>query len=604
MARFCAECGSPLPEDARFCGERGAPVTQETVPEAGTAQPPAEEAPPTAAESAPVGQTAENPSAAQHTPPVGPPAWETPGGAPPKKPLPRWVLPVGIGVAAVAILLGATALILGSLHSPERTAEKFLQALGAGDFAALSDVAVTEDGTPLTAEAAEPLFRLYSEDIAFRMELEDLLEDDEERIDDGRAPGEGDLANLQAQPGFLHTAYRVTLGTCSVTFGSNLSCEVTLDGGRTVQLAADSLTPESGAASDSAASPDYYRTEWSTGALYDVLPGLYTVSGTLTTGAGETFTAETQLQVRSVYDSYCELYFDYATLEIENDSEMEVELYLNGSGECYDTIPAESYYRLGPVTAETQVEARADVGADEPMTETFSADEGYRHLSFFTCTVEVYNDYGMKILVSVDGAEEEELPPGEELVLERLAPGTVLRFEMYDEALVQPAEFVCEDEYRMLVPEFEGLTDEAMAGALEAVAAYVDRSLALYNGGDLEVLQGLSSAEPLPLTEFSRDLAESLADDQSYTLEDDGMTVTSTFTRTGDVAYYEDAGVGLEGEDPDTGAAQVSLSCEIPLEVVLTNAYDDGSSYSGNERDEVVYPFLLQYADGVWTVAG
>ena len=155
MGRFCGECGAPLAEDARFCGECGAAV--ERPPEPGPA--PSVRGP----EEAPAAQPARE-----------------------RKPLPKWVLPVGIAAVSAAVILTALSLVLKSLGSPERTADKFLAAMEAGDYAALAKVsAPDEESAEFSEEAAAPMFRLYQESARFRKGVEDALEEDLERIEDG-----------------------------------------------------------------------------------------------------------------------------------------------------------------------------------------------------------------------------------------------------------------------------------------------------------------------------------------------------------------------------------------------------------------------------------
>ncbi len=592
MARFCPECGAQLEDNARFCAECGAQLTGEPAPaEAASQQPPAQEAP-----------------VSQENPAPEAPAWEAPAGTggaavppqPPKvkKPLPKWALPTGIAVVAVVVILVAVSLILGSVNSPENVSEKFLNALQAGDFDAVSGVAVLADEEQtLTAEMMEPMFALYQESVPFRMELEELLDDDEELIDEGRDPNEGYLVDLRAKSGFLHTAYEVVLETCStVEISSNLTCQVTLSGGQSLQLAADDMD----AAYDESysASADAYLAQWSSGTMYDVLPGLYTVSGTVTTSAGETFTAETQLTVDNEFDAYCELYFDYASVEVENDSDVPVDLYVNGGTTPFMTMEPDTYGTLAPLTVDATVEARADLGGDEPMTETFAAADEYIYLSFQLCDLEVYNDYYAPLLILDEngGLLGEVSAEDDYSTFEGFYPGTHVTIQMYDEqGLVDPYTVMIpyDDDYIYVEPEFDGLSDSAMADALTAITTYVDEVLGYYNAGDVDSLGAAMS------TDFGGDLLYELESDQ----EDNGTGTAPEviFVRDGDVTYYEDYRTDLgnyHGDDYDIPTAE--FYCVIPLHGSMTA--DDGSVME--ETDTVEYSFQVQYIDGAWTVTG
>ena len=609
MAKFCAECGAPLEEGARFCGSCGTPVERTGVCsacgaplEAGAAfcgscgapvqgggvapqQPAADEA------AAPAPQAAfQDPAMPGQDGPAASVA-VTPRV---KKPLPKWVLPAGIAVAAVAVLLVATSLILGHLASPERTIDKFLDAMEAGNLTALSKVAETAaDRISLTAESTAPMFALYDQSVEFRKNLENLLEADEEKIDDGQDPYEGRLVDLKPEKKFLHTAYKVVIETCDmVTLESNMACEVALTPEQTVYLTA---VDDSNDGWD-VTGPDYGMAAWSSGVAYDVLPGLYNVEASVETSYGETFEAQTTITVSDTYSVYGELHFDYTTLEVYNDSDMEVELYIGD--QLYGTVPSYSSYLIAPIRPETQLEARADVGADEPMTEVFDASDGYRELRFVLCEVTIYSDYAVPIRVYRDDAVIAEMGPYEEFIFQDLPIGTVLTLELVDVDAVDLLEYTCSEEFDYLYPDF-ALTDEAELALRDSLSSFIVDTLGMFNGGDLAGLEALSEIA------FAEELYVSLEWNQGITAEEDGYTTKMQMTYQDDLEITDIYLGGDSGSDAYKELAlTASVYCDFPLQLDVSYTYADGETETDSYEEEINYSFTLKYLDGAWTVIG
>lgn len=598
MAKFCAQCGAQMDDDARFCGECGAPVE-----EAAPAAAPAPEAIPEVPVEAPVEETDSAPQAGEET--AGAPAeetfgWTAPEAAPSapvqpreKKPLPKWAKPVGIAVAAVIVVVVALSLILKSVNAPDKVADKFLDAMANSDFAALSKVAVAADeDLVLTEENTAPLFKLYNESTAFRKSVEDLLDEDVDLLEDGDDPNEGYLFDLRAEKKFLHTGYEVVIETCdTLDISSNLVCEVTLDGGQTASLTSDS---SSDAWSDEVVlGPDYNLAQYSNGAVYDLLPGLYTVTGTVATSAGTTFTAETTVEISNEYNAYAELNFDYATIEIQNYYDIPVEFYIDGN--LYGSMDGEGYFEAGPLNPDQMIEARADVGADEPMTETFSASEGYWTLSFVLCEVEINNEYATPIRVLRDGEEIMEVAAGDYASVEGLPSGTVLTLELI-EGVTEPVEYTCEYEYDYIYPEFT-LTEDAAASAQEAVETYIAQVVDLFNAKDAAGLAAVTA------TDLSADMIATLEDLETQ-LSSYGDAVSLAFT----LSMSEEMEISAVEPmyewygDEFIGRQVISFECYLPLQVDMTATAADGTSQSDTQSGSEYYEFVLECVDGTWSV--
>ena len=593
MAKFCAQCGAPMDDDARFCGECGAPV-ESTDPvhpaEDGIPEIPLEPAAPEGGE--PEGAPQGAPQAEEA------PQWTAPSASdqPPreKKPLPKWAKPVIIAVAAVIVVVVALSLILKSVNDPEKVVDNCLSAMADGDFAAFSKVAVAADEElVLTEENTAPLFALYAESMSFRREVEDLLDEDLDLIDDGRDPNEGYLFDLRAEKRFLHTAYEVVIETCdSLEISGNLLCDVTLDGGQTVTLTADGSgnTWEDDSTFFSA---DYDLAQYGTGVLYDLLPGIYTVSGSVETASGAVLTAETQVEVSNEYTAYADLYFDYVTIEVANYYDIPVEFYVDGS--LYGSLDGEGYFEMGPLNPEQTIEARADVGADEPMTETFSASEGYWSLSFVLCEVEINNDYAVPIHVLRDGEEVLTVEAGEYGSLSGLPSGTELTMELV-EGVTEPVTYTCEDEYDYLYPEF-AVTEDAQTGALSAVNTYVDEGLALFNAQDMAGLEALT------VTDFSEDMIYALESMQSAVANVEGSSASTVITRTGDLEL-DSIYVPYSWQVDEMQESTVILECYIPMQVEMSMTAPDGTTASDSAESTDYYSFTLSFADGAWSILG
>lgn len=575
MARFCGECGSPLTDDARFCPECGAPVEQPQV------QVPAE---PENVRPAAV-ETAAQPEPQAPPEPFAPAAPQVPRV---KKPLPKWVIPTGIAVVVVIVALVATSLILKSFHTPEKAMDQFLAAMDAGDFAALAEVARPEtDETVFTEESTAPMFKLFAESAQFRKDLEECLEEDVDHLENGYKTTLGMMVDLVWEEHFFYTDYSVMIATYNVDFGSNLACTVQLDGGTTVELTPENTT---GGEEWVELGSDYSMNCWSTGTAYYLLPGSYRVSSSVTTSFGDVFEAETVLELENDFDTYAELYFDFTSLDVYNDGTVDVDLYIGD--DLYGTVSPGYDFIIAPIHPETKVEARADVGTEEPMKETLQAGEGYYYLSFILCEVEINNDYDLSIQVYRDGELLDEVPADDRLVLSEIPSGSELKLVLYDEDILEPYTYVCEYEYDYLYPEFE-LTDAAEEEVLNAVTAYTDDCLAAFNANDTTTLNAMANTD-------LRMMLESVSTDANAAIGDAGGNITFAVTRENDPEYsgYFDLWADMEGD----GSFGVNFYCDIALRMEAIYTHPDGTQETDDDEAIPYLGFMVQHGEEGWTV--
>lgn len=570
MARFCENCGAPLNDGVRFCGECGTPV-----PEAAAASPVSA---PETSYSVP-----EAPAAAVAAPPKP---------AQPKKPLPKWVVPVIAAVVVIAGGLFATWKILGNLHAPEKTVDSFLEALDNGDAEALIACAVCADGeTELTADNTAPLFRLCEKDSSFRETVEKLLDDELERIEDEEDPKDDQLFTIVGEKGFLYTTYTVSIGTGSVEISSNLTGTAEIEGGASVKL-----TPEDDGYNWAAGwtdkfGPDCDLAQWSTGTARDLLPGLYNVSGSVTTSFGDTFTASAEVRVTGG-TAYAELNYECETLEIYNDNGLDIEIVLGG--EVYGVLESYQSYAIAPIRPGTRVEVRADVGADEPVSLSSTVEEagGYFNVVFSLCEVEIRNDYHAPITVTRDGQTILEVPAGDTAAVANLPEGVELTMSLYA-GVTEDVTAVCEDTHSYLRPEFY-LADAQPRNIEAVVQAYIQTCIDAFNDGDTIALRAMD-----PETGFSRECLETLESVQSQGSEEEGLTVTAQITVT-EMPAYQDARISVwTGDD---GVLGVSVDASFPYDYVATAVYQDGEPVEEAGSNVMSYTFDLRYAAGAWDI--
>ena len=593
MAKFCANCGAQLEDDARFCGECGTPV-EDGAPltsDADTTPTPPETNPdipqnPAAAD--PVIGEAPATGAAAPSEAELPPVFAEAAAPREKKPLPKWALPAGIAAAAVIVLLIALSFILKGINSPENTAEKFLSALNEGDFNALSKVAAPADeDVVFTEESTAPLFALYQTSIAFRKSLEQTLEEDVDLIEDGDDPNEGNLVDLMPEKRFLHTGYTVVIETCDADLSSNLLCTVDLGNGQTVSLTEDDSWSEKWA--------DVYGKDtdvavWSSGKAYDLLPGLYELSGSVTTSFGDTFEATATMEVSDVYGTYGELNFAYTSLNVYNDSALDAELLIGG--EAYCTVPSYSDCIIAPILAETEVEARVDAGGGEPMTETFSAGEGYHYLSFMLCEIEVNNSHDVPIRVYRDDELLDEVPAQSYKTFSGLPSSTELVLQVYDDGILAPYTYVCESEYDYLYPEFS-LSEESETEIQAVITAHVNEAFGLFNSRDSEALGNLTP------TELSASLQTMLTALSEMALEEYGFdyTMQLTLQEPVELDYL------IMGTTED-GLPLLRLYYDIDVDYLAQYTLADGSTDEDSSSDTLYVGFTLRHADAGWELVG
>jgi hypothetical protein len=576
MARFCSECGAPLDDDARFCSECGATV--DAPP-----QPAVSEAPP--AES---GFTTFDPGAAQTSGPAF-----TPSAPKERKPLPKWVLPVGIAALVVIVALAVTSFVLKSINSPEKVTERFLAAAESGDFSALSKVAVlANEDVELTEESAAPFFLLYSENTNFQRTLESLLESDTDLINDGDDPIEGNIVDLASYEGFLHTGYRVVIETCQVEIESNLICTVDLGLGDSVEVTNDG----SYSSYYSDCGPDYGEyCAWGEATVYDLLPGRYTMSGSVTNSLGQTFSAEETLDVTSLY-AYGTLSFEYQTLELYNASDVDVDIYIGGS--LYGTVASYVDALIGPIDPETEVEARATFTNGDTSTQTFLAgdNDGYTYLRFIQCKVTVKNTSAYTLYVYQDDQCLAAIEPKSSTELTGLPYGTQLLLQFTELDAFETVEYTCEYATDRITPSLT-LSDDQKAAIQSAVDDYASQCFTALSNYDTAAMTALAQS---PLTEYLTAKMESY---QSYSVENNGYTMTLTMTLNEENNNSTTLGSYRYLSDDAGTAAIVEVYCSIPYSLQYTRHYP-----ASNEEDasssRLTATLSLQYNGDSWEVIG
>lgn len=548
MAKFFVKCGAPLEEDARVCGLRGALFAEGAV------------------------GLSEKPKIARLRV---------------RRPR-RWALLAAIAASALAVL-AALSLILTKVNTPQRAAAQFLSALERGDFTALEKVARPADGTVVfSAERAAPMFRLYAERDGFRRTLAQKLRADAAALAGGGTPGEGGVVKLTRERRFLYTGYRVRIASCAARVSSPLLCTVELDAGRTLELSGDAKKPTD---AWSVCGPDcaLVAADGAYSAVIDgLLPGLYTLHGTVDTSFGGRFEARGELEVASAEGAEGRLAFAFVTLDVYNDSTVPVELYLGER--LYCTVPPHCDGYLSPVHADTEVRAQAVVDGGEPMTRTFLAgdNDGYTCLAFLQCRVEIYNSYAIAFYVYRDGAYLQKVLPGSSVILSGLPAGTSLSVKLYEQDLMEPVLYSCEYASDYLCPSFR-LTAENEADVDKAVRACVERAVAAFNDADAAALAKLPQSE---LREF---LSRQLVYAQSCTEADPGYRYRMKITET-DAQRQS----GLQIASETASIPTITVSYEILYSAQEQYRYPGGRTKTAPVADSVFSAFTLRYVGGAW----
>lgn len=526
----------------------------------------------------------------------GAPPWEQPAAPraphvprPPeepreRKPLPKWVIPA----AAAVVVVIAAGVVLRVVNTPERAAERFLEALDTGDAAVVAKAATArEEGETLTAEQLQPLVRLYTEDEDFRDLVEERLEADIERIREMPQTSSGDLFSLRGKKHVFFTTYDVVVGTCdAVEIRADLAGIVTVEGGHTVDM-----RPNRG---------DNTLMQWSSGTLKELLPGRYDMEGTVETDYGVTITGQATLTVDDRNTSYGELRYDYTTVEVFNDSNVSMELLVGDSDTPVETLEPWYTCTVGPVLADTPIRAVAVAPlAEEPPVVEFDGSVGYQEVRFDLNSVEIYNAYGAPVTVYRGEDVLAEIPGGESQQLTGLETGTELTVALTEDGVAEPETYTVESgDYNSFTPNLV-LTKGTEEAVKAQVIAHMQQVITLYNDGDLMLLNEL--AETSGAAEYWRgklvDLREDESGDRSYSYYSavDGAALT---VEEWDLSLT----VGnLPDQDADTIGVDVYAQMRVPC--TQNYVYSDGDVDS-SEMELYLYTNLsLAYVNGQWVVA-
>lgn len=567
-ARFCSACGQTLtpPEpDEPSSWEQKEAATERTewVP----------------------GAVAEESLWGEETP------WENPAPQEPReprqrKPLPKWVIPVGAAAAALIALV----VVLQAINTPERAVDRFLEALEDGDAAAAAKASVlVERGgevKPLTAEQLQPLVRLCTEDEDFLDSLEEQLESQAESVRGAVEPSGTRLFSLQGRSYLVFTDYAVAVGVCDTTeIQADLPGDITLEDGQVVSLKPDSDQDT--------------LLQWCSGTVEGLLPGRYSMEGTLETDYGVTITGTGDFTVQDTERSYGELRYDYTTVQVYNSSHVTANLVVAGQEKPMQTLEPGDSCVLGPLQADTQIEARAVAPLlEEPPVVTFDGASEYQELWFQLSALEVYNDYNFPLEVYRGDELVLEVPAEDSAEVAGLAVGTELTIRPAQEGVAQDCAYTLEDEgYSYTSPRLE-LTEETDQAVQEALTAHLREVLGLYNSGNLAALEKM--ADHSAMAEYwcgqLEDLQKNREDGGSYgyrsDLQADAMEVVDWRT---DLDLYPP-------DQADPYSITVEAYARISVPCTSHFLYTDGEDYTSESTVSLYTTLYLQYADGTWTV--
>ncbi len=578
---------------------------------------------------------------------------------PPKGKKPKWVLLVSIAALVLITGLIGTFLFLRARNAPDHVVDQFLEAMDAGDFESLAAVSrlpgETED---LTEADVSPMFRLYEDDHSFQRTLEDLLEDELDRVESGEdAPQTDALAHLEPSGGSLFPNYQVVLQPCTVELSSDLACNVEA-GGRTVQLSAASGEPLP--ADFANCSPDFEALAARTakGELRGLLPGIYDLTATASNSIGQVFTSSTELTVTEAKGSPVMIHFSYEAPVIFNDGPLPVDLYVDG--EHAGTAPAHSFYASGPFETGTTLEARAELEDTGPLSRSFPASEGIS-----LCYAVVNNTSSAAVDLYVDGTAQDPLPASSsrlvaldhggstvEARLETSLAGTVsqsfhgndnggeltVTFELceleVENSYQAPLHVSCNGKEIAVVPgEGSVSLSELPAGTelsiqlfgqdvtepylhlcqsgSEQIApsgfeltqrhkAALDQAVANYIRNAIAIYdrRDQSGLSALTETKLSRDLLSDLKEEMAHTFDRDGYTYI--FQIYPDTPEQTSSSLGTHADDE----AVVDVKYRIPFDYTETYHYEDGQTEEDRDSHVIENDFTVRYNGSKWEVIG
>ena len=343
---YCVSCGKEIEDGAQFCEHCGA--KQEEVPAAGQQA---------AAAPAAEGKSAASPQGV----PAAPDPAVTPIGAAPmagtKKPMsPKTKLILAL-VAGTVVLFFGLKLILGAVNSPNRTINRFIEAIRNQDVDAFNQVTELSLYTfEFDEEDLAPFFAAYSTDNATLTAYQNALLEDLTYLERGLvAPGNG-FVRLVEDSNFLFSSYKVELTLIPVTICSEFDHTDLSMAGKAYIADSDGVGPN--------------------GAGTPLLPGLYSGSASYTDpDTGVTLTTEFAGYRIDSDNSYLYVEFGFVNAYIES-SYRELELKaidIDGNPYAGDLSGFDFYggFELGPVNADSEIRVVASAGGME-FEQTFS----------------------------------------------------------------------------------------------------------------------------------------------------------------------------------------------------------------------------------------
>lgn len=606
---FCNQCGSELEDGARFCGGCGTAVAVEE----------------TASVEAPVMVSSEVPSAAVGT------------IEKPKKKMP-WLKWVVIGVVAVAAVAAAIYGIvqmnkqaqietLTAENAPDVIADEFMTALEDEDVETILAMAEVDGSTKLDASTVAPLLALYESNPQFVDALEEEFAEEVKDMERGRSGDQSGLIYMEAKEMELYTAYTVVLNTVSAYFPTNLAqAEFVMDGQTldvldedpsadsyatttettTTEAAAEAMDTSSGIVTLNGAYS--YSNEAGFVAVEDVLPGLYTITGTIAGTLGDLTVEATfpvgldsiaEEEATEVQDMAEEapgtLEFDYRHYTISNPStnEYQAEFLIDGVSQGM-MAPGDSLsFEYLPKDTVFSAFVTLDDGTTVEMKQhyhSFSTEQLYTVLT-------VYNDFFVTLYVSCDGETIGTVHPGDTICLK------AWNDEQYT---VSPPE-----EYTMVEPmvldwtwsewdlEFYANQETLPLKDMESLYAifenHVATSLAITQGYDYETQDPADVEDALYeiyLGNFT-DACMSIVENKESKGQNVGYRLTLNSVETQDIII----------DNYDASSVWFHLDMDVSMNVYMLSgsSYNLSSSNKDYTYDASGY-YEGTYENGVWTI--
>lgn len=350
----CSQCGNDILDEAMFCPQCGAALKQDHI---GMDDLPAQAAP-------------------NEQPQIEPQSYAEPQPVPvsmgdygaaeqtiitkePKKRRRRIWIPFAV-TAGVIVLALIGIMILRSGSSPEKVAKQFLTAMERKDTGTLLKISSCQD-FELTEDKLAPMLALYESDTLFKSTLVSSLENDSYRIMKGKKPGRGDSVNIVMKDNFISKGYKIQIASASIDVYSNIEgVGISFEGGTYALEAGENQMN-----------------------IYDILPGIYHITGTYTDEAsGESITAQKEARI-SGYGNYASLEFDCTTLRIQLPDAYKLNtVSVDGKEKTAVTDESGGVYKVYPVFCEKDITVTVENQWGDILTDTFSVPQSYAGMTY------------------------------------------------------------------------------------------------------------------------------------------------------------------------------------------------------------------------------